>query len=503
MKYLFILIVCVGLSMIILSSCENDLNQLPLSTSTAEAFYSTKNDFIHARNALYNEALENYPNRLMNLSETRSDNIYAVTGASQGYPWTGINDYYSTISTNSYISSAWDTDYNAIYKANQLIQKLGKIKGKNILNVQDRKTMMAEARFLRAFCYFDLVRWFGKVPIVMKTVTVNMAKKIIRSPVKDVYNKVIIPDLKFAVANLPKSYNSNNTGRVTKYAAEGILAIVYMTESSPTYGINGPGLGLNKWKQAYQLLDNIKESGRFEMVHPYSKVFQDENNKEVIFQVPYKANTNEGVGGDFMAVTLAPDGYFKYLGISAQGAQVGRPMSTVLRAKFKNTERLHYSVVDTFTYGKVFHNQPFCIKYIDLSRYSGRRDWGVNFIILRYTNVLMLMAECTLHGEGGTQADVNRIVAKVRRRAGEKNVHVSGITLDSLFTEKQKEFFGEGIRWFSLYRSGEIVKKINSWEKVQDKAHKLNKFTKDDIIYPIPQSEIDKSQGLYKQNPGY
>ena len=116
--------------------------------------------------------------------------------------------------------------------------------------------LQAEAKFLRAFFYFDLVRLFGKVPIVDHTLTPAEAASIQRNPVADVYS-FIISDLQFAITNLPDVYAAADKGRATKYAAKAILALVYMTRSAPTYGIEGPGLGVNEWSQAVRQSERL------------------------------------------------------------------------------------------------------------------------------------------------------------------------------------------------------------------------------------------------------
>lgn len=142
-------------------------------------------------------------------------------------------------------------------------------------------------------------------------------------------------------------------------------------------------------------------------------------------------------------------------------------------------------------------------KYIDPTRYgNGREDWGVDFMVTRYTDVLMLMAECTLHGGGGTQADVDEIVNQVRTRAGVPADAVN-ITLDQLFDERRKEFFSEGTRWFDLIRSGKAVTIMNAWRIAEDTGNKIRIIDNNSLLYPIPLQELLAVPGLYDQNPGY
>ncbi|MBK0369282.1 RagB/SusD family nutrient uptake outer membrane protein [Flavobacterium agrisoli] len=494
------------------ASCNDELEQIPLSQGTTENFYANQNDFIQARNATYSVAFHGagtygYANRVLNLSETRSDNLYATTTASRD--WEGINGFFTSISSVSYINEAYTSNYNAIYKANQLLEKIDE-KGNEIFTDHLAKaSMAAEARFLRAFCYFDLIRWFGKVPLIDRTVTAQEAATIGRSPVADIYN-LIISDLELAIPDLSPSYDAANYGRVTKYGAKALLGLVYMTRSSPTYGIDGAMLGLNEWDKAYKQLNDIKTSGLFVFGTDYASIFKVEgnNNKENILTIPYTQNISTPVGGNFM-VEVGYQPYFSSVGIdSNQGSLEARPISTEFLAQFDaNDKRKAQCIATSYTVAsgtyKGSYTLPVFTKYIDPARYgNGREDWGVDFMVIRYTDVLMMMAECTLHGGGGTQADVDAIVNQVRTRAGIA-ANASNITLDQLFLERRKEFFSEGTRWFDLIRSGKAVTTMNAWRATEDTGKRIQEITNNSLLYPIPLQEILSVPGLYEQNLGY
>ncbi|WP_291099334.1 MULTISPECIES: RagB/SusD family nutrient uptake outer membrane protein [unclassified Flavobacterium] len=495
----------------VLVSCDSELNQLPLSQGTAETFYTTPNDFIQARNATYSVAFHGlgtygYANRILNLSETRSDNLYATTDASRD--WEGINNFATSISSNSYVTEAYISNYNAIFKANQLLEKLQE-KGGVFTNAADKSSMVAEARFLRAFCYFDLIRWFGRVPLIDKTLSPQEVSTIGRSPVADIY-KLIISDLEAAIPDLAPSYAAADFGRVTKYGAKGILALVYMTRSSPTYGIDGATLGLNEWDKAYQQLNDIKSSGLYVFGADYATIFKTEGitNKENVLVIPYTQNTGNGVGGNFM-VEVGYEPYFWSVGVTAnQGSLEARPISTGFRAMFNVADkRAIFGIATSYTVAsgtyKGSYTLPVFKKYIDFSRYGkDRQDWGVDFMVTRYTDVLMMMAECTLHGGGGTQADVDKIVNDVRGRAGLAK-DAANITLPQLFDERRKEFFSEGTRWFDLIRSGDALIIMNAWKTAEDLSKSIGTIDKNSLLYPIPSQEILALPGLYDQNPGY
>lgn len=488
--------------LLVVSSCEKKLDQTPISSSTTATFYTQPNDFMVASNAVYN-SLRGYPDRQLNLSETRSDNLYAVSDGGVR-DWEGINSFQKTIAANVYVREAWSANFNGIYKANILLEQLTQ-NGKVIADATLRTRLEAEARFLRAFFYFDLVRWFGKVPLADHPLTANEALTIPRSPVADVY-KLIISDLQFAINNLPspEGYAAADKGRATKYSAKAILALVYMTRSGITYGIDGPGLGLNEWPLALVQLNDIIGSGKYAFLANYPAIFSftNENNAEVIFDVEYATGLSPVVGATFPWV-LVPDAWFQSNGKPVQGGLTIRPVSTDLLNAYAAADiRKAFSIQNGFTYNGIAETRSFFKKYVDLTKVPASRfDWPINFIVTRYTDVLMLKAECILRGANGTQAEVDAIVNQVRARAGLPAV--TGTTLLQLLQERRKEFAAEGSRWQDLVRSGLIETIIPAWISAEDVAKQMLPFNKNYIIYPIPQSELDVKAGLYVQNAGY
>src|ERR1019366_794106 len=171
--------------------------------------------------------LRGYPYRLLFLSEVRSDNIYGVSVTVRD--WDPINDFSPGIAPNTYVEEGWNTDFNGIFRANVMLDQLSR-NGSNVGSAALATRLQAEARFLRAFYYFDMVRYYGRVPVIDHPLTVEEANSIKQSPVADVYT-FLIADLQYAIANLPASYTGVDVGRTTKYAAEGILAEVYMARS--------------------------------------------------------------------------------------------------------------------------------------------------------------------------------------------------------------------------------------------------------------------------------
>jgi len=519
MKNIFFILI---ISVFILDlSCKKDLNQVPISTETSVTFYQQPSDFIKAINATYND-LRGYPDRVLFLSEVRSDNIYPTNDV--GRDPDPINNFATGIAPNVYVEEAWSANFNGIFRANTVLEQIAK-NSTYVGSATLATRLTAEAKFLRAFFYFDLVKYFGKVPLIDHTVTANEANSIQRSSVGEIYN-FIIADLQFAIANLPTNfsgtypaYTASDVGRATKYAAEALLAKVYMTRSGPNYGIDGPGMGLSEWNLALPLLQDIISSGLFvfnpanyTFPVPATGIFSYTNqspsaNKEAIFDVMYLTGQTPVLGATF-PWQLVPQAYFNALpsGNPSLGGALGTPsVSNNLLASFAATDTRKSPTFHTTSYNNLgtIDNHAFFRKYLDTTKIPvSRFDWGINFIAIRYTDILVLKAECILHGAPGTQADVDAIVNQVRARAAQPAI--SNVTLAQLFDERRREFAGEGSRWFDLQRSGNLITIMNAWIAVEDATlHKVNQVTANSIIYPVPQSQMDAAPGLYIQNPGY
>lgn len=492
------------------SACNKQLNQVPISSGTTATFYKTPSDFIQGVNAAYSN-LRGYPDRLLNLSEIRSDNIYGVSVTVRD--WDPINDFSPGIAPNTYVEEAWNTDFNGIFRANTILDQLAK-NGSNVGNAALATRLQAEAQYLRAFYYFDLVKYYGKLPIIDHPVTGDEAIKIGRSAVADVY-KLIIADLTFAVANLPTSYTGVDVGRATKYAAEGTLAQVYMARSGPTYGIDGPGMASNEWGTALPLLQDIIGSGQFTFNPNYANIFSYANqspvptgNKEAVFDVMYVGGIS-GTASTYGATfpwDLTPNGYFLSVhDTKSNGSLEIIPVSNNLVSDYEPGDvRLAQTIYTAgYTTSGSTELRPFFKKYLDITKIptTSRFDWAINFIAIRYTDVLMMKAECILNGATGAQSDVDAIVNQVRVRAGLSAK--SGITLAQLYDERRKEFADEGSRWFDLQRSGNLITIMNNWISTEDVQKRINPVVANYIIYPVPQSQLDAAPGLYTQNLGY
>lgn len=495
-------------SLLTLTACEKDLEQTPISTGSVPTFYRSADDFTQAMTAVYS-SLRNYPDLELTLSETRSDNIYGVS--TQGIrTWEPINNFSTAIASNEYPASAWTSNYTGIYRANVLLDQLAT--NGDVLPAATRTRYEGEAKFLRAFFYLNLVRYFGKVPLLDKAMDPQQAAAVNRSPVADVY-ALIVSDLTTAIASLPVSYTTADVGRATSGAAKGMLARVYLTRSGPTYGIDGPGVAANDYGKALGLLNEIIASGQYQFLAgtgAYASIFAytNENNKEVLFDVQYISG-GIGQGATYPSI-LVTNNYFNSINVGTTfgtGDELRAASNNLLSTYAPGDLRKTFSLQTGFTTTTapiVTEPRAAYKKYLNGAlRGTTRADWPINFIVLRYTDVLLMKAECILKGGGGSQAEVDAIVTQVRNRAGITGT-VTGTTYAQLMEERRREFVGEGLRWHDLVRSGNALTIMNNWIAQDDVSKRMRSpVVANDLLYPVPQSELAATSYLYEQNPGY
>jgi hypothetical protein len=503
MKKIFLLIFVASF----LVACEDDLNLAPISQVGSNGFFTNAGDFTQAVNGIYASlgvtGNMDYPSLYVILDESRSDNIYCP-GQSGVRDWNATNNFLSTIATLGTIETAWNVAFNGIMRANTVLDQLqtnGGAIGDDALATQ----FEAEAKFLRAFFYFDLVKWYGKVPLFESFVTPDEALQIPRSDVADVYS-LIISDLDFAIGNLPDVQTGVNRGRASALAAKGILARVYLTRSGPQLHPGGPCLASNDYEKAANLLDDIIGSNQYAMLDDFGAIFDydNEGNSEIVWDLQFIGGA-VGAGG-YYPTEYYDEGWAR-INLPFPGGNPGDGSKRISEDLINDYEAGDLRFDETFLVDYVDENgvtvdAQFFNKFMDVSKAGGDRfNWSLNYPVLRYTDVLLLRAECTLQGASGSQTDVDAAVNAVRQRAGLGDV--SNVTLDMLLDERRREFAGENLRWDDLVRTGKVIDVMNNFIATDDDDNKMQTVTSDFVIYPIPQKQLDVKLGLYQQNTGY
>ncbi|MGF7039759.1 RagB/SusD family nutrient uptake outer membrane protein [Mucilaginibacter lappiensis] len=449
--YLFLILTVPGIN-----GCKKDyLNRQPTDTQNTTNFYKTPAQFTQAINGAYAPLQGLYNGSFWAMGEMRSDNTSYEFNPNDR---SGTNkeeiDEFRELNNNDLVGAFFNASYTGIGRCNVILARLPAAK----LDAAVADTITGQASFLRAFNYFNVVRMFGDVPLVLTEVqSVGEAYKVAtKAHVADVYNQ-IIADAQLAITKLPVKYTGTaNKGRVTKGTAETMLAEVYMTQK--------------KFDLAIPLLRNVITSNAYSLNANYADNFDitKENGPESIFEIQYIEGPN-GLGSDFMDTFIPWDYYDSDVtGFEiANGAQNGWniPTHDLITAYEAGDKRRAASVIE-FTSDEFGIDLPFIKKYQSISAVQGIT--GNNFPVYRYSDVYLMLAECLNEQGFAGGGDAFRYLNLVRHRAGLKdktagnsnpalNVATQDAFRDAIAHERQVELCFENHRWFDLLRTGKAA----------------------------------------------
>nr|WP_162988744.1 RagB/SusD family nutrient uptake outer membrane protein [Pedobacter schmidteae] len=390
------------------------------------------------------------------------------------------DNYYRNALTaqDSQSNGIWNTAYQSIYGANGMIEGIAESKSP-LLGERLRKELTAEAKFIRAFCYFYLVNTYGDVPLVL---TINLAKNtnIERKAISEVYQQ-IINDLKEAADALPADYAAGNGERIraNKWAAKALLARVYLYT-----GDNG--------KAFAEASDVINQTSLYQLeMTDLNKVFL-KNSSETIWQLQQSTQIDFSGNAIPESVYLMPNPL--HTGTSSD-------LSASLLNAFDEGDLRKAAWIDSTDFvsgGNMIHSR-FIYKYK-----TGRHNKVVNAAASEYYMVLRLAEMYLIRGEasvlnGAISAGIEDINV-LRQRA---NVDLLPLTLGreaaltAVAKERQAELFGEwGHRWFDLKRTGKAEAVLSAIPAKQPWRGNYQ------LLYPIPKIELERNHFL-KQNPNY
>ncbi|QDK79010.1 RagB/SusD family nutrient uptake outer membrane protein [Spirosoma sp. KCTC 42546] len=462
-------------------SCQKDFIELnPISTVSVEAVYKTDKDFQDAVVGVYS-MLKNQYQDFWIFGDLRADDSWHALGNDA---FLISVDKFNMNSDANLMISTWRNYYSAISRANLI---LSKIEGTDPAVVTNKDRHIAEAKFLRAFAYFDLVRIFGDVPLNTKPTTIEEGYTKVREKVDKIYDEVIIKDLLEAEAKLPAKYTGVDVGRATKGAAKAILGRVYMTRKD---FVKAEAKFQEVTTLGYALLPNYKD------LFDYTK---DEHHSEYIFDIEYQ-DGNLGAGSGFSnkflpksANSLAETFY----GIKGGAGEQNTPTLALFDSFDPTDPRRDVTVAKGYTDNNgVFQGflqiATFTKKYLAIT--NSLNDSKVNWKVIRYADVLLMYAEA-LNENGKTDVALTYL-NQVRTRA--KMPTFSGLTKDQLRTkiydERIYELSMEGVRWFDLARTDRLATVMGPLG-----------FKPYNALFPIPLVEIQiiNNPAVLPQNPGY
>ncbi len=490
--------------------CNDSFIELtPYNFLSSSSFYKTKTEFEQGVMGVYG-GLQNFYNGVGYIMGDLPSDVATkqFNNGDRGLPQAFEEvDELRIPSNNGNASSAWNSVYNGISQANIVLEKL---EGQSILTEGETKQYQGEIKFIRAIHYFNLVRLYGDVPLILKPVkSTNEALSLSRTSKTEVYNAVIV-DLTEAIEKLPVEYSADQKGRATKGAAQALLGKVYHF--------------LGQKENALQQFRAVMNSGKYDLLPNYAKVFDpaSKNHIESIFDIQYvTGGLNEG---SVFAYTLAPLNSHSVLTFnmgSSPACAVMVPtnefMSEIEPGDLRKSVlfRENYNDASGATV-----NVPWIVKYYYPGPANGN-DSHANWPFLRYADILLSVAEILNENGYSASSEALTLLNRIRTRAGlpaKTAVDLPNQEAFRLAVEKERkvELAFEGHRWWDLIRTGKAVSRITDHGKKEmanpTTFRDTNRFpwaidsylpTNNDLIWPIPQGEIDKVPGVLVQNPGY
>ncbi|PVX45165.1 putative outer membrane starch-binding protein [Flavobacterium sp. 103] len=481
------------LSATILVSCT-ELEVTPTSFITEDNFFKTQDDAVASVTAVYaslsidpgEQSL--FGRNLYFLTDMGSD--YAAAGVSATNPQVRALSSLTHDATSDRVQVAWRQIYNGINRANIAIDNIPKVAGSEVVKAR----LINEAKFIRGLLYFQAVRLWGGVPIVLHEPTSIQLEslKSKRATVDEVYAQ-IISDLTDA-QSLPSTYPANEAGRATSGAAKAILAKVYLTRKD--------------WPNAILKTKEVINGGYgYALFENFADIFNKakKNGKEHIFSVQFEPNQagNGSSGSTFQATSFTGFTATEPADIISDVAlfyDIYAAGDTRRDASYVK-QLLNPATGTLYTFPK-----PLFKKFLDLTNLATPSNVAINFPVIRYADILLSFAEAT-NEQSGPTAEALEAVNQVRRRAFGKailtpdaTVDLVGLTnvqlRDAIREERKKEFVQEGQRWYDLVRWGILVSEV---KKVTAK----NSVSERNNLYPIPQSERNIDPVGLPQNPGY
>ncbi|WP_256012258.1 RagB/SusD family nutrient uptake outer membrane protein [Desertivirga xinjiangensis] len=462
----------------LLASCGKDFLDLkPISGSSLEGFYQNAADIDQAVSGAY-DALQShtqYGQYFMYFMEVSSDNSKTESITNSGGIY-GDFDLFRTAASNIILSDTWQSCYNGIQRCNIVLNRIDKIE----MDEKTKENRRAEVKFIRALTYFNLVRIWGPVSLVTEEVSNPFdAFKFGRNPTSEVYTQ-IIKDLRESADVLPPSYTAaKDVGRVTKGAAQALLGKVLLTTKD--------------YDAAAIVLKTVIDSKTYGLLGNYADVFKvaNKNNKESIFEIQFlKGGLNEGSS---FANIFAPAGSTVLTG--GIGPTMGNNMPTQnLVDAYTALDSRKSASIDRLNDGRYYVK-----KYMDIPFQAN--DASSNFIVLRYADVLLMYAEALNELKYIANGDALFYLNVVKFRAGLTKLDAMSLPdqntfRDAIFAERRLELAFENHRWFDLLRSGKAIDVLNaSSGGFTVQSHQ--------VLFPVPQSQINTNPGIIYQNQYY
>jgi hypothetical protein len=449
------LIAC--LAGLLLAGCKDAfLNLVPETNLSSATFFKSQSDFTQAVNAAYVPLRTIVNDRAWLLGEMHSDNTYyarnPLFGATEQQE--DIADFAiptaNGVTSNVHVLNQYRQDYLIIARVNQVLASIDKVE----FDAGAKDNLRGQALFLRAYAYFELVRYFGKVPLHLVPATGRDDAALPLAAEAEIYAQ-IVKDLQEAIPLLPPK-SKQEAGRVTSGAARTLLANVYVVQK--------------KWADAETLLKEVVASGEYSLMPEYSEAFStstgNKNNAESVFEVQFQegpAGLNSNFLYQFMPRPMAAAELVAITGttnpqpLDAEGNNI--PTPDIIAAYEPGDKRKAASIDTVYLAGsqRSDKNYPYIKKFA--KRHSVHNNHGINWPVYRYAEVLLLLAEAL--NEQGKAGEATPYLNQVRRRAGLGEAQ--GDLREAIYRERRVELAFENKRWFDLVRTGRAVEVITAY----------------------------------------
>ena len=505
------------LASLLFTGCA-DLDQTSISSIDKDNFYQSKEDIETAINGIYQAFTIDgfygmYNNQSIYFNDLQSD--YVKAGAQTNSAHIRELSNFAIQPTNLFVGYAWKEHYMAINRANVVIEKVASA---SFLDDQRRQNYTNEARFLRGLVYFNLVRYFGGVPIILHD---GEGEGAARNSVDEVYHQ-IVEDLT-AAEGLPSDYTTLD-GKASSLAASAFLSKVYLVWAQ-TSSPEGQSSQRDFYQKSVSHADKVINSGKYKLLDKFIDNWSvdKKNGAEHIFTVEHDRTINGNITGHCTFATNWSDSEPVLLATSDKYYEQTDPKDQ--RRDGSWAKRIYNPNTGTdfeFTI-------PRFRKYIDSLNFANPASSGnaagqsTNTVIIRYAEILLIKAEAENELNGPTDAAYDAI-NQVRRRAywspylniqntpsDGSDLELSGLTQEQfrerLREERRLEFVLEGQRWFDLIRWHILVKYVKSntptdAETLGTKTTKIQNVSKKNYLLPLPQEQIILNPNL-EQNWGY
>ena len=471
-------------------SCENFLDVQPRYVQDAENYFNQPSDYEMALTAAYDLLQTSYLTQW--IGEIASGN--AIAGGESVTDTEGLHQIEGMThnAVNNELRSIFRWNYAGIARVNYMMEFQNKI------DFQGKNGILGQARFLRAYYYFELTKYFGDVPLVIdQRLGADQVTKLDRSPRSLVYAQ-IESDLRFASSTLP--WSNPEKGRVDKGAALALLGKVQLYQG--------------KHAEAVISLDSVINFGGYALVADYDTLWfaANENNSETVFDIEYSGLEGGGYG---CMVCLEGNAAAGFNGIRqydgpfySDGNSYNLPTQDLYDAFDSSDIRRDATILDldafiaaqpnassiSYAIGGGGHTGFYNNKYIKRQAELGLPDNDLtsplNYKVIRYADVLLMAAEANVQegNDGQALSYLNSVRARVNMPARASG---GSALLADIFTERRLELSGEGLHFWDLLRSGQAAQSITNFQVGKHE------------IFPIPQVEIDLAGGIWSQNSGY